>query len=391
MIKTSKHIINNCNQGKLEYLDRLFIDYKKDLLTYINYIIDGVLPLKINLSSKELPTETIKHSKYKREIYKQSSSIIRSQIDKSKKRRFNQYKKIYSYMMNNHPDCSFVKKKFSELNLKDILKTRHFTIPNLNNISINLTNEFFNIQNNSHHFDNFVNFKLPYFNEKGTRSLQINIPLNNHKHSNKLKNQGYNLKNNTQIKKINNDYFINLIWFKETPEKRTKGSTLGVDMGYKKLLCDNNGNKYNGDLTEIYNKISRKKQNSKSFKKSLLHRDNEINRICNNLPIHCVKDLFIENLKDVKKGKKYFNNKIQRWSYNKTITKLENLSDEYGINLVKVSPSYTSQTCSSCGHIDKDNRKRETFHCLICTYENDADVNASINIHNRGVYRLSNQ
>ena len=390
MIKSSKHIIKNCNQGKLASLDKLFIDYKSDLLTYMNYIIDGILPLKINLSSKDLPSETINHSRYKQLIYKQASSIIRSQLDKANKKRYNNYKKIYSYMMKNHPDSSFIKIKYSNLNLKSIIKSKYFKIPNLNNLSINLDERFFNIKSGNH-FDSFINLKLPYFNDKGTRALQINIPLNNHKHSNKLLSEGFNLRNNIQIRKVNNDYYISLIWFKENPNKRTEGSSLGLDMGYNKLLCDNNGNKYNGELTEIYNKISRKKQGSKAFKKALSHRDNEINKICNELPLNNIKDLIIEDLKSVKTGKKYFNNKIQRWSYTKTILKLERITDEYGINLVKVSPAYTSQTCSACGHIDKNNRKGEAFNCIVCGYENDADVNASINIHNRGVYSLSNQ
>lgn len=390
MIKSSKHKIKNCNQSKLDLLDRIFIDYKSDLNTCINYIIDGVLPLEINLSSKYLPTEILKHSRYKQLIYKQASAILRSQIDKCKNKRFNLYKKVYKYMMEHHPGSSFVKLKYSELNLKPIFNSKHFTIPNLNNLSINLDERFFDIKNGNH-FDSFVKIISPYFNEKGTRALQINVPLNNHKHSNSLLSCGYTLKNNIQIKKIDNEYYINLIWFKQSPNKKTEGTSLGFDMGYNKLLTDNNGNKYNGNLKEIYDKISRKKQGSKGFKRSLLHRNNEINRVCNNLPLKDVKDLIIENLNSVKSGKKYFSNKIQRWSYSKTITKLNDICDEYGINMVKVSPSYTSQTCSTCGHIDKNNRKGEIFCCLVCGYENDADVNASINIHNRGVYSPSNQ
>jgi IS605 OrfB family transposase len=385
MIKTSKHKITNINQGKISYLDMLFVDYKNDLITYINYILSGILPLKINLSSKYITNEIIKHSRYKQLIYKHASSIIRSQVDKANKKRYNNYKKIYYYMIKNHPESLFCKIKYKDLNIKPIFKSKYFTIPSLNNLSINLDERFFNIQK-SNHFDSFVNLKLPYFNDKGTRSLQINIPLNNHKHSNKLINDGYKLRNNIQIKKVNNDFYINLIWFKDNPIKRTEGSSLGLDMGYNKLLCDNNGNKYNGNLTEIYNKISNKKQGSKSFKKSLTHRNNEINRIINNIDLGNIKDIIIEDLKNVKTGKKYFNNKIQRWSYVKTISKLELICDEYGINMVKVSPSYTSQTCSACGHIDKNNRFKEQFKCLSCDYECDADVNASINIHNKGVY-----
>ena len=46
-----------------------------------------------------------------------------------------------------------------------------------------------------------------------------------------------------------------------------------------------------------------------------------------------------------------------------------------------VCKSYTSQTCSRCGHVDKENRQtQETFVCTKCGFELNADHNASINI-----------
>lgn len=47
---------------------------------------------------------------------------------------------------------------------------------------------------------------------------------------------------------------------------------------------------------------------------------------------------------------------------------------------MKVAPHYTSQTCSSCGHKEKDNRNKERFVCLECGFEDHADVNAAKNI-----------
>lgn len=212
MIRTSKHNISNItNQGKLNNLDQLFVDYKHDLLIYINYIIDGVLPLKINISSALLPTESIKHSKYKREIYKQASSIIRSQIDKAKKKRFDKYKSVYAYFKKNERQHEFLNKRFSELNLTQIIQTKYLTKPSLNNISINLTNEFYDVQiGNS--FNHFIALKLPYFNEKGTRALKINIPIKSHRQSNKFKDSGFILRNNIQIKQVRGMTFINMIW-----------------------------------------------------------------------------------------------------------------------------------------------------------------------------------
>ena len=47
----------------------------------------------------------------------------------------------------------------------------------------------------------------------------------------------------------------------------------------------------------------------------------------------------------------------------------------------KVSPRYTSQTCNSCGAINKENRNSQSrFECGCCGFVADADVNAAKNI-----------
>lgn len=86
MLRVSKHKLSDVNQGKLSSLDSLFKLYRHNLDIYIDYIITGVLPLKMYLSSKELPTELIQHSNYKRDLYIKASEIIRSQLDKAKKK-----------------------------------------------------------------------------------------------------------------------------------------------------------------------------------------------------------------------------------------------------------------------------------------------------------------
>ena len=60
------------------------------------------------------------------------------------------------------------------------------------------------------------------------------------------------------------------------------------------------------------------------------------------------------------------------------------MSKNYNITVSLTNPMYTSQTCSCCGHISKENRKtQEKFICKKCNYKNNADLNASINIKNR--------
>jgi IS605 OrfB family transposase len=56
-----------------------------------------------------------------------------------------------------------------------------------------------------------------------------------------------------------------------------------------------------------------------------------------------------------------------------------------GVPLVYVDPAYTSQMCSSCGHVSKKNRPSQaTFCCTSCGFAEHADVNAARNIAARG-------
>lgn len=390
MIRTSKHNISKfANPNKLNSLNNLFNDYKLCLEHYINLIIDSKLPLKKGLSSSELPIFNIKHSRYRQLIYKHASEIIRSQIKKSNEKRYNKYKKIFKYFKKYDKQLNFLKKKYSELNLKEIIQSKYFTKPKLNNLTITLDERFFDIKYDSNYFDNFIKVILPYFNEKQTRALNIKVPLKLHKHSNKLLSSGYSLRNSIQLKQISGKFYINFIWFKEDIEKKLDGDSLGIDIGYKKLIATSNKEIIGEELFNLYQKISNKKQGSKNFKQLLIHRNNLINYYCKNLNLDNVNKLVIEDLKNVKHKSKLgtkINNKLQRWSYTRVINKLDMICEERGINLVKVSPEYTSQTCSCCGFRHRDNRNGEKFSCINCGYEEDADINASINIHNRGVY-----
>ena len=57
--------------------------------------------------------------------------------------------------------------------------------------------------------------------------------------------------------------------------------------------------------------------------------------------------------------------------------------------LIEVNPAYTSQTCSKCGHTDKENRKTQTrFLCVSCGFASNADTNAAINIRRLGMAQL---
>ena len=52
-----------------------------------------------------------------------------------------------------------------------------------------------------------------------------------------------------------------------------------------------------------------------------------------------------------------------------------------GGKLIVVPAQYTSQKCSRCGCVNKDNRKTQAeFKCIACGFECNADHNAALNI-----------
>lgn len=101
-------------------------------------------------------------------------------------------------------------------------------------------------------------------------------------------------------------------------KQENKKLLIAVDIGYKKLIVSSDG-EFAGD-SSIYEKIARKKQGSKAFKRALTERDELVNTSCKILNSDNVKELFAEDLKGVKhkpegKLRKKFVNRLQRWTY----------------------------------------------------------------------------
>lgn len=389
MIRSSKHTLKYCNKNKTNSLEQMFSDYKIDLEFYISLILSKKLPLKINLTSKDLPSNKITHSRWKTIIYKNASEIIRSNLQFTKNKVYKNYRKVYAKCIKDNKHQSFTNKKFSELNINYLKRIKI----NLNNVTINIDNRLFNIKHDAKYFDEFILLMLPYFKKNKKRAVQIKIPIKHHKQSNHLIQLNFKQLNNIKLTKSNNIFYITYVYKKIDKEKRTGGKQLGIDIGYKKLISDSTGNHYGVELNAIYDKLSKKKRGSTNFKDLIIHKNNLIRRTCNNLNLEEVKDLIVEDLKRVRDNSKIGHktmNKMQYWAYKEVLSKLESLSQEEGFSLIKINPAYTSQTCSKCGIINKENRKGELYQCD-CGLVMDADTNAAINILHRGVYNPSNQ
>lgn len=103
-------------------------------------------------------------------------------------------------------------------------------------------------------------------------------------------------------------------------------------------------------------------------------------RLATNYETVVAEALLVESMSKKGSGstKKTLNRKIRdaRWT-----AMLSQLVYKTGGNVVVVNPAYTSQRCSQCGHIERENRESQAvFRCLKCAYTENADINAAKNI-----------
>lgn len=389
MTRTSKHSLKFCNKAKINGLAQMFALYESALKTYLELMKTGQLPVKQFLSTKDCPECAIKHSRFKQLVYKNASEIVRSQLTNIRQKVFSKYKKIFKWCLNTNRFKSFTEKHFHELNI-NYLKRLKF---DLKNVSIMLNENLFDIEQCKYgEFDEFVRIFTPMFKEEKKRAKTICLPIKHHKHS--LKFKDWKRKKSIQLQRVNGHYFLNFIYEKEDAQKKEDNAKIGIDLGYHKLIADSDGKFYGKELIDVYLRLANKKRGSKKYKRLLKFKENEVNRLTKKfVEEHQDYDIVCEDLKNVKHKSSFYrsiNNRLQYWSYRQVIDKLESLSQSKGFALIKVDPSYTSQTCSNCGAVVKANRDGEHYHCS-CGLVIDADTNAAINILRRGVYCPSSQ
>ena len=68
--------------------------------------------------------------------------------------------------------------------------------------------------------------------------------------------------------------------------------------------------------------------------------------------------------------------------------KVKTVSEKAGVIFLEVNPRHTSQQCNQCGYISPTNRDKERFLCESCGYFCDADIQAALNIRERGLKEL---
>lgn len=181
---------------------------------------------------------------------------------------------------------------------------------------------------------------------------------------------------------------------------------VGIDSGIKYAFVTSDGQffenirtikKYEKQLAEAQRKLSLKKKGSNNFYKEVEKvkkiylkirrvREDYLHKISRELANN-YQTVFVEDL-DISKMvlDKNYSKAISDVSWSKFFQFLE-----YKTNLIKVDAKYTSQECNNCGHISKENRpNQETFKCVKCNHQGNADFEASLTILKRGQTLIEN-
>ncbi len=82
--------------------------------------------------------------------------------------------------------------------------------------------------------------------------------------------------------------------------------------------------------------------------------------------------------------------KMHSWSYAQLWSFLDYKAEARGMQVVKVDPRHTSQQCSRCGHLARNNRRSQSlFLCRACGYCINADLNAAYTIRDKHLVYLA--
>jgi IS605 OrfB family transposase len=198
---------------------------------------------------------------------------------------------------------------------------------------------------------------------------------------------------------------LNITIRKDSP-KPFGDKVLGIDRGIVNIAVCSNNIFFNAKNTKsVRGKYAylRKKLQSKGTKstKRLLKKISRKERRFVTDINHCISKTIVnfpydiialEDLTSIRvqqrKGKD-FNRMLNSWSFYQLAQFLEYKAEAIGKQIVYVDPRFSSQKCSKCGDIRKENRKGSSYRCKGCGFQIHADLNASRNIAQAGISCLS--
>lgn len=186
------------------------------------------------------------------------------------------------------------------------------------------------------------------------------------------------------------------------PDVKPTEEVIGVDLGLAQPAVTSNNHflgkrgwkDVEGRLFHLKRKLQRRgTRSAKRHLRKLRRKQARFRRDCDHvLSKQIVQSaqpgatIVLENLADIRKQSKIrkqtkTSRRVHSWSFAQVKRFVEYKAEERGCTVAGVDPRHTSQTCSSCGHVARNNRRsRGRFVCRKCGFELHADLNAARNI-----------
>ena len=148
--------------------------------------------------------------------------------------------------------------------------------------------------------------------------------------------------------------------------------------------------KFGKNWQKAKRKINKLHTTIANIRRDYLHKTSTA--ISKNHAMIVIEDLQIRNMSKSSKGtsEKHGKNVKAKSGLNKSILdqgwfefrrQLEYKQTWRGGYVIAIPPQYTSQKCSCCGHVSRDNRMTQAkFECVECGHSENADINAARNI-----------
>ena len=145
----------------------------------------------------------------------------------------------------------------------------------------------------------------------------------------------------------------------------------------RQAVCCGEGRIGHGTKTRV-SSVYKTEDKISNFRNTLNHRYSK--KLIDYAVQHQFGTIQMEDLSGIKQDTG-FPKFLQHWTYYDLQQKIEAKAKEYGIKIIRIDPKYTSQRCSKCGNIDRNNRPtQKDFRCTKCGFKANADFNASQNL-----------
>jgi len=224
---------------------------------------------------------------------------------------------------------------------------------------------------------------------------------------------GFAIKTVSVTKKANG-YYVTLSLDNQTvPTTKpdfNPDNIVGIDVGLIDFYVDSDNNRIaapkhlrtaEGKLKSAQRKVSRRKKGSERRKKAIkklgiqhkkvadTRKDfhfKTVKKLLDKYDVVVVEKLNIKGLAKTRLAKS-----VNDAGWGQFISILTNKAENAGLKVVAVNPNGTSQECYSCGHKVKKPLSQRMHNCPVCNTNLCRDLNAAINIKNRGAHGLKAQ